>query len=82
MLRETTFRLGGSILIVVGVWLAFELALAQAGWSYFGVWFAAGGLVGFGAFFVYVARDAAKYRRDYLAALESGRPPPPGGPPR
>ncbi len=81
MRRETTFRVGGWLLIAVGAGLGVDLGLAGAGLPAAGIWFAAGGSVGFGAFCLFVAHDAARFRTEYHDAVESGRPPPPGAPP-
>ena len=81
MYRETTFRIGGILTIALGVALAYGLFQANAGVEFVDAWLAAGMAVGFGAFFLYVGRDLHRYRQEYLAAIEAGRPPPPGGPP-
>jgi hypothetical protein len=81
MLRETTFLLGGGLVIALGVALGVGLWLAGAGFEYAGAWLAAGIGVGLGAFLVAVGRDAARFRRQWLRDLEEGREPPPGGPP-
>ena len=82
MLRETTFFVGGGAVIVLGVALEVGLWLSGAGLAYAEAWLAGGIAVGLGAFFVRVGADARGFRRRWLAALEEGRPPPPGGPPR
>lgn len=82
MLRETVFYLGGGVVIALGVLLGFGLWATGAGLVYWSAWLSAGIAVGLGAFFVYVGRDARAFRRAWLRALEEGRPPPPGGPPR
>jgi hypothetical protein len=81
MLRATTFLLGGAVAVALGVLLAAGLAWAGAGVDLSGAWLAAGFSVVLGAFFVHVARDERRYRTEYLRAAETGRPPPPGGPP-
>jgi hypothetical protein len=82
MLRETTFRIGGVLTIGLGVALACGLFYANAGVEYFDAWLAAGIAVGFGAFFLYVAREEGQVRREFLrSAEESGRPPPGPRPP-
>jgi len=81
MLRETTFFLGGAVVIVLGGLLGFGLWYAGAGVVYWSAWLSAGIAVGLGAFFLYVGREARAFRREWLRALEEGRPPPPGGPP-
>jgi len=55
--------------------------VSNAGWAYAQAWVAVLVSVGLGAFFIHVGRAEGRYRREYLAALEAGRPPPPGGPP-
>jgi ethanolamine transporter EutH len=79
--RETTFRLGGGILIGLGLVLAGALAWAGAGLTYLDAWLAAAFSAVIGAFFLHVAGDVARFRAEYLRAAEEGRPPPPGGPP-
>jgi len=81
MLRETTFFLGGAVVIVLGGLLGFGLWYAGAGVVYWSAWLSAGIAVGLGAFFLYVGREARAFRGEWLRALEEGRPPPPGGPP-
>lgn len=70
MLRETTFRIGGALTVALGVGLAYGLYLAGAGIDFFDAWLAAGISVGFGAFFLYVAHDEARARREYLRSVE------------
>jgi hypothetical protein len=82
VLRETTFFLGGALVVALGVLLGFGLWFSGAGYLYWSAWLAAGIAVGLGAFFVWVGRDARAFRREWLRAAEEGRPPPPGGPPR
>jgi len=82
VLRETTFYLGGAVVIALGVSLGLGLWIAGAGVAFFGAWLAAGIAVGLGAFFVRVGRDARAFRRQWTQDLEAGRAPPPGGPPR
>jgi hypothetical protein len=81
MLRETTFFVGGAVVIALGVLLGFGLWYSGAGFVYWSAWLSAGIAVGLGAFFVRVGREARAYRRRWLAEVEQGRPPPPGGPP-
>jgi hypothetical protein len=69
-LRETTFRVGGVLTILLGVALAYGLFNAGAGVEYVDAWLAAGISVGFGAFFLYVARDEARARREFLRSME------------
>jgi hypothetical protein len=79
--RETTFFVGGVLSVALAVLLGIGLAWSGAGLAYGGIWLAAAICAGFGAFFLYVGRDLHRYRQEYLAAIEAGRPPPPGGPP-
>lgn len=83
MLRETQFFVGGWLTIALGAVLAVALFVGGLGPDYFGGWFAAGGAVGFGAFFLYVARDEHRARLAFLAAelpgsVEDRSPRPPG----
>jgi len=81
VLRETTFFVGGGAVVGLGVALGFGLWLSGAGVDFWTAWLAAGIAVGLGGFFVRVGADARAFRRQWLRALEQGRPPPPGGPP-
>ncbi len=71
MQRETTFRVGGVLTIALGVLLGYGLYSAGAGIEYFDAWLAAGICVGFGAFFLYVARDEARTRRQFLDSVDA-----------
>jgi hypothetical protein len=68
MLRESTFLIGGALVIALGVALAAGLVWSGAGWAYFNGWIAAGIAIGLGAFFVYVARQEGRVRREFLAS--------------
>jgi hypothetical protein len=81
MLRESGFFLGGIAVIGLGVLLGVGLALSGAGLYAWSAWLAAGISVGLGAFFLKVGQDARRFRREWLKAVEDGKPPPPGGPP-
>jgi hypothetical protein len=81
MLRDRVFYLGGGVVVALGVLLGVGLGLAGAGLAYWSAWFSAGIAVGLGAFFFYVGRQAAAFRRKWLRDAEEGRPPSPGGPP-
>jgi hypothetical protein len=70
MLRETTFLIGGVLTVALGVLLGAGLYLAGAGVEYFDAWLASGIAVGFGAFFLYVARDEHRDRLEFLAQAE------------
>jgi hypothetical protein len=71
MQRESTFRIGGILSCLLGLGLAYGLFAAGAGVEYVEAWLAAGIAVGFGAFFIYVAHDEAKTRREYLQSVET-----------
>jgi hypothetical protein len=71
VLRETTFLVGGVLMIGLGVALAAGLFWAGAGLEYLEAWLAAGLAMGFGAFFIRVGREAAEDRRDTLRRLET-----------
>jgi hypothetical protein len=81
VLRETTFLVGGAVVVAMGVLLGAGLFWSGAGVDYAGAWIAAALSVGFGAFFFQVGRAEGRSRREYLRALEEGRSPPPGPPP-
>jgi hypothetical protein len=78
MLRETTFLIGGALTIALGVLLGFGLFLAGAGVEYVDAWLASGIAVGFGAFFLYVARAEHRDRLDFLASAAETPPVEPG----
>ena len=78
MLRETTFWLGGIVTMVLGVLLAVGLYWSAAGFEFADAWLASGISVGFGAFFVYVAREEHRDRLAVLASHEVGGSEPPG----
>lgn len=81
MLKETAFVVGGLITLALGVMLLVVLVLAGGTGEPLGSWLAAGAALVLGAFFLVVARDARRYRTEYLAAAEEGRELPPEGPP-
>jgi hypothetical protein len=74
MLRETTFLIGGGITIALGLLLAAGLFFAGAGVEFFDAWLASGIAVGFGAFFIYVAREEHRDRLAFLASAEKEPP--------
>jgi cobalamin biosynthesis protein CobD/CbiB len=78
--RDTTFLIGGWLVIGLGVALAVGLAWAGAGWLYFQAWLGALVAVGLGAFFISVGRGERQERRRVLREYEAGAPPP--APPR
>lgn len=82
VLRETSFLLGGALMIGLGVALAAGLLWAGAGLDYFGGWLAAGLAVGLGVFFLKVGRAEGQDRRESLARLErqANSTDPPGKP--
>jgi hypothetical protein len=78
--RETTFVLGGSLVIAMGVAFMAGLWWAGAGWGYAGGWLGAVLAVGFGVFFVQVGRAERQERLRFLRSFEpdpaaSSRPP-------
>ncbi len=77
MLRETTFLLGGSGLIGVGVLLGYGLYAAGAGVEFFSAWLAVPLAFLLGGFFVHVARAERRERLAFLRSAEG--PPPPTG---
>jgi len=82
MLRETTFLIGGVLTAGLGVALAVGLFLAGAGVEYADAWLASGLAVGFGAFFVYVARGEHLDRLEFLKNVEREPPDEAKGGPR
>ena len=80
MQRETTFRIGGALTIALGVVFAVALYLSGAGWTFFDAWMGCAICVGFGLFFLSVAHDEARTRREFLAATERSLGGPPGPP--
>jgi hypothetical protein len=73
--RDTTFLLGGGLVIAMGVALAAGLAWAGAGWEYAQAWVGAAIAVGFGIFFVAVGRAERAERRRFLHAYDPAGPP-------
>jgi len=71
--RETQFRLGGALTIALGIAFAAALAISGVGLAYFSAWIGAGLCVGLGVFFVYVARDEARTRAQFLVESERSR---------
>ncbi len=80
MQRETTFRVGGALTIALGVVFALALYLSGAGWTFFDAWVGCAFCVGFGLFFLYVAHDEGRTRREFLASAESLPDQPPAPP--
>lgn len=77
MLRETTFRVGGALMVALGVLLGYGLYSAGVGAEFYDAWLAVPLSVFFGVFFLYVAHSEGKERRAFLrTSLES----PPTGP--
>ncbi len=74
MLRETTFWIGGFLTVALGVLLGAGLFFAGAGVEFVDAWLACGLAVGFGAFFLYVAREEHRDRLAFLADAEKERP--------
>jgi hypothetical protein len=81
VLRETQFLVGGALLIAAGGVFLAALAWSGAGFLYFGAWL--GGLlaIGFGAFFVHVARAEGQERRARLREVDETSGPGPRPPP-
>ncbi len=77
MLRETTFRVGGSLTIALGILLAAGLVWSGAGFVFFGGYIAAGLAVGFGVFFFWVGGAEGRERRRALTELEGQQLRPP-----
>jgi hypothetical protein len=77
MLRETTFLVGGVLMVGLGVSLGVGLYWAGAGWLYFGAWSGAGIAVGLGVFFVHVSAEERRERRRFLAGYDPGPRTPP-----
>ncbi|MGA9838862.1 MAG: hypothetical protein WBF81_08740 [Thermoplasmata archaeon] len=71
VLRETTFVLGGALIVGLGVAIVAGLIWAGAGFDYFEAWLGAGIAAGLGAFFIYVGRAETEDRRQRLRAQES-----------
>ena len=79
MLRETTFLVGGGLMIALGVLLAVGLSIAGDGLG--DSWLAGGMSIVLGGFFVYVARAEHRDRLAFLAAAEKPPSEPPGSGP-
>jgi hypothetical protein len=71
VLRESTFVVGGLLVIALGVAFIAGLIWAGAGIDYFEAWLGAGITIGLGAFFVYVGRAEAEDRRRNPAWVET-----------
>jgi hypothetical protein len=78
--RDTTFVIGGALVIGLGIALAAGLAWSGAGWWYFEAWLGAAISVGLGAFFIAVGRAERLEQRRTLRPKETGVPP--ASPPR
>lgn len=78
--RDTTFLIGGALVIGLGVALAAGLAWSGAGWWYFQAWLGAAVSIGLGAFFMAVGRGERRERRRMLESYAAGVPP--ASPPR
>ena len=80
MMRDTTFLVGGALVIALGAAFALGLLWAGAGLGFAGAWLGAALAIGFGAFFVYVGSAERRERRRWLAGYDPNRPdasPPP-----
>ena len=73
--RDTTFLIGGALVIALGLALAAGLVWAGAAWEYAQAWLGAALAVGLGAFFLFVGRDERRERRRMLREYEAGTPP-------
>ena len=78
MLRETTFRVGGVLMIALGVLLGYGLYTAGAGAEFYDAWLAVPLSVVLGAFFLHVARSEGRERRVFLRTSLEPQPPGPG----
>ena len=74
VLRETQFFVGGLLTIALGLALAAGLYWAGVGWEYFPAWLGVGMSVGFGGFFLWVARDEHRARLAFLEVEGLGGP--------
>jgi hypothetical protein len=74
--RETTFEIGGALVIAMGVGLAVGLAWSGAGWIYVQAWVGAALAIGFGAFFVAVGWAERAERHRFLRGYDPNEPPP------
>jgi hypothetical protein len=63
VLRESTFRLGGALTVVLGLAFAAGLAWAGAGADYFTAYVGAAFGVVLGSFFIYVGGAEARERQ-------------------
>ncbi len=81
MLRETAFLVGGGMTVALGLALLIVLVVTGVGLVDLAGWLAAAAALVLGGFFFVVARDAHRYREEYLRAAEDGRDLPPGGAP-
>jgi hypothetical protein len=69
--RETTFVLGGSLVIAMGVAFMAGLWWSGAGWGFAGAWLGAILAVGFGVFFVQVGRGERQERLRFLRSYDA-----------
>ncbi|HXY46539.1 MAG TPA: hypothetical protein VEK13_01395 [Thermoplasmata archaeon] len=74
--RETTFRVGGILTILLGAGFAYALFESGAGLEFLDAWLACGICIAFGAFCIYVAHDEARTRREFLRSAQPAEGPP------
>jgi hypothetical protein len=70
VLRDTTFVVGGGLVVAMGVAFALGLWWSGAGWIFASAWVGACLTVGFGGFFVYVGMAERRERRRFLAGYD------------
>ncbi len=70
MLPERVFELGGALTIALAGTLLGAVLWAGVGPDYIGFWIVPPMLTSFGAFFIYVGRQARAERRRLLALVE------------
>lgn len=79
MLRETTFVIGGVLLVLLGGLVGYGLYSAGAGVEYSSAWLAVPLAGTLGGFFVYVGRAERRERRAFLRTVEEAPAPAPPG---
>lgn len=82
MRREILFATGGAVLLALGGALVVGFALWNFSATVYPVYLGAGSSFALALLFFAAARDARRYRQEYLRAVEDGHPLPEGGPPR
>jgi len=81
MQRETTFLVGGGLMIALGVLLAVGLYITGGGSDAADPWLAGAMSIVLGGFFIHVARAERRDRLAFLAAAEKPPLEPPGSGP-